>query len=152
MSINANRHLDRCRPYGVPVWSDARAELRGPLAGILVALQRCTTPYLATVPCDLPPFPLDLVARLAGALSASGADLAWAQTGSGDSVQSHPLCCLMHCRLACELQQYLEQGDRQVERWFNRCASEVGTFPDGSAFANANTETELQALESSIRR
>mgnify|MGYP000359275626 CR=1 FL=1 len=38
----------------------------GGIAGWLAGLEQCATRYLATVPCDTPDFPLDLVARLAG--------------------------------------------------------------------------------------
>ncbi|MBX9869175.1 MAG: NTP transferase domain-containing protein, partial [Burkholderiaceae bacterium] len=40
----------------------------GPLAGIEAGLSYCTTPYLATVPCDTPFLPLDLVEKLSAAL------------------------------------------------------------------------------------
>jgi len=78
--INANRNLAAYESMGVPVWPDAQADYPGPLAGMLAGLERCETPYLVTVPCDTPNFPLDLVERLARALDAEGADLAMAAT------------------------------------------------------------------------
>ena len=63
--INANRNLGAYESMGVPVWPDAQSDFPGPLAGVLVGLERCETPYLVTVPCDTPNFPLDLVERLA---------------------------------------------------------------------------------------
>jgi len=78
--INANRNLGAYESMGVPVWPDAQSDFPGPLAGVLVGLERCETPYLVTVPCDTPNFPLDLVERLARALDAEGADLAMAAT------------------------------------------------------------------------
>jgi molybdopterin-guanine dinucleotide biosynthesis protein A len=54
----------RCGPTAWPTTP-------GPLAGFLTGLERCETPYLLTVPCDTPLFPLDLAARLAEALMAA---------------------------------------------------------------------------------
>ena len=68
--INANRNLAAYESFGVPVWPDALPDFAGPLAGFLAGLERCETPYLATLPCDSPLFPVDLVARLAAALEA----------------------------------------------------------------------------------
>ena len=66
--INANRNLGAYEAMGVPVWPDAMPDYPGPLAGLLTGLERCETPYLVSVPCDTPNFPLDLVARLSAAL------------------------------------------------------------------------------------
>jgi molybdenum cofactor guanylyltransferase len=63
LMINANRNLGAYESMGVPVWPDAQSDFPGPLAGVLVGLERCETPYLVTVPCDTPNFPLDLVPR-----------------------------------------------------------------------------------------
>ena len=61
--INANRNLAAYESFGVPVWPDAASlgDFAGPLAGFLVGLERAETPYLVTIPCDCPGFPLDLV-------------------------------------------------------------------------------------------
>jgi len=72
LMINANRHLDAYAAFGVPVWPDTLADYPGPLAG----LAHCPTPDLASVPCDSPLFPTDLVARLAAALAADAAQIA----------------------------------------------------------------------------
>ena len=60
--VNANRNLAAYESFGVPVWPDGLADYAGPLAGFLTGLERCETPYLLTVPCDTPLFPLDLAA------------------------------------------------------------------------------------------
>ena len=74
--VNANRNLGAYESMGVPVWPDTLADYAGPLAGFLTGLERCETPYLVSVPCDSPLFPLDLVERLAAALEAEDADIA----------------------------------------------------------------------------
>src|ERR1700679_2049327 len=66
--VNANRNQETYRALNVPVWSDQVPDFPGPLAGMLAGLAHCDTALMATVPCDTPNFPLDLVARLAGGL------------------------------------------------------------------------------------
>src|SRR5947209_6369262 len=73
--INANRNIAAYESFGVPVWPDGLADYAGPLAGFLVGLERCETPWLVTVPCDTPRFPADLVERLASAADREAADV-----------------------------------------------------------------------------
>ncbi len=106
--LNANRNLGAYEAMGVPVWPDDHADFAGPLAGMLVGLAHCETPWLVTVPCDTPNFPADLVERLAAAAQAEGADIAMAATrepaqgADGDAVargqpavQVQPVFCLL---------------------------------------------------------
>ncbi len=146
--INANRNLAAYESMGVPVWPDAMSDYPGPLAGILVGMEHCETPYLATVPCDSPQFPVDLVSRLAEGLIAHDAEIAMAATRSADgSIQVQPVFCLMQTDLLESLVSYLHRGERKIDRWTaqHRCATIV--FDDASAFVNANTLGELQALQ-----
>ena len=145
--INANRNLGAYESMGVPVWPDAQADYPGPLAGVLVGLERCETPYLVTVPCDTPNFPLDLVERLARALEAEAAGIAMAATREGSQVVPQPVFCLLKAELLESLVKYLHSGQRKIDRWTaqHRVASVV--FDDTSAFDNANTAEELQRLQ-----
>jgi molybdopterin-guanine dinucleotide biosynthesis protein A len=146
--INANRNLAAYESMGVPVWPDAMSDYPGPLAGILAGMEHCETPYLATVPCDSPQFPVDLVSRLAEGLVAQDAEIAMAATREADgSVQVQPVFCLIQTDLLESLVSYLHRGERKIDRWTaqHRCASIV--FDDASAFVNANTLSELQALQ-----
>ena len=93
--INANRNLGAYESMGAPVWPDALADYPGPLAGFLAGLEHCTTPYLATVPCDSPLFPEDLVARLAARLAADDAEVAIAATREDGELRLQPVFCLM---------------------------------------------------------
>src|ERR1700761_8879843 len=78
LMLNANRNLEVYEAMGAPVWPDEPADFAGPLAGMLAGLSHCPTPYLATVPCDSPDFPLDLVARLMQGLTDADVDMATA--------------------------------------------------------------------------
>jgi molybdopterin-guanine dinucleotide biosynthesis protein A len=147
LMISANRHLDTYASFGVPVWPDAMADHPGPLAGFLAGLAHCKTPYLLTVPCDAPNFPLDLATRLAAESTAQGAPMAIAATREAHGVRVQPVFCLMDANLKDSLIEFIASGERRVERWTaaHRCATVV--FDDMAAFANANTAQELHQLQ-----
>jgi molybdopterin-guanine dinucleotide biosynthesis protein A len=149
--LNANRNLGAYESMGVPVWPDSQADFAGPLAGILVGLEHCETPWLVTVPCDTPNFPTDLVERLAAAAQAEDAEIAMAATREPDEqgqtvVQVQPVFCLLKASLLESLQAFLDSGQRKIDRWTaqHRCATVV--FDDSAAFFNANTVEELRRL------
>ena len=145
--INANRNLAAYESMGVPVWPDIVPDYAGPLAGFLTGLERCETAFLATVPCDSPQFPLDLVERLAAALEAEGADIAMAATLEDGVLRTHPVFCLMRTEVTESLVRFTHGGQRKIDRWTaqHRCV-EV-TFDDAAGFANANTVDELRRLQ-----
>src|SRR3954468_21527678 len=94
--VNANRNLAAYEALGVPVWPDALPDFAGPLAGFLTGLEHCETPWLVTVPCDTPLFPLDLVARLAQAAVEADADIAMASAPEQDGqLRAQPVFCLV---------------------------------------------------------
>lgn len=145
--INANRNLGAYESMGAPVWPDALPDYPGPLAGFLAGLEHCDTPYLVTVPCDTPGFPLDLVERLADALEAEHADIAMAATVENGQRQVQPVFCLMKAALMESLVRFTQSGQRKIDRWTaqHRCVEVV--FDDAAAFFNANTLDELQQLQ-----
>ena len=145
--INANRNLAAYESMGVPVWPDALPDHPGPLAGFLSALEHCETPYLVTVPCDTPNFPLDLVQRLADALSQADADIAIAETLEQGVPQLQPVFCLMKASLMESLVQFIHGGQRKIDRWTGQQRSVAVRFDDADAFFNANTLDELQRLQ-----
>ena len=157
--LNANRNLGAYEAMGVPVWPDDHADFAGPLAGMLVGLAHCETPWLVTVPCDTPNFPADLVERLAAAAQAEGADIAMAATrepaqgADGDAVargqpavQVQPVFCLLKASLLESLGDFLARGQRKIDSWTAQHRSATVVFDDSAAFFNANTLEELRRL------
>ena len=146
--------LDALPPLQAGIVTDHAATSLGPLAGFCAALERCTTPWLLTVPCDSPLLPLDLAARLAQAAVQAHTDLAMvlARTPQ-DCVQlrPQPVFCLLHQRLLPSLQHYLHTGGHTIRAWADthRPAWAVFEQPHDHplAFYNANTLQELQQLE-----
>jgi molybdenum cofactor guanylyltransferase len=150
--INANRNLAAYEAMGVPVWPDPLPDYPGPLAGLLAGLEHCETPYLVTVPCDTPDFPVDLVQRLAAALVQSDAEIAMAATREDGSVRTQPVFCLLKAALSESLVAFLHGGQRKIDRWTaqHRCV-EV-PFDDPAAFFNVNTLDELRLIASGAPR
>lgn len=154
--INANRNLAAYEAFGAPVWPDVLADYAGPLAGFLTGLERCETPWLLTVPCDTPLFPLDLAARLAAAAERVQAPIAMAAAPEDDgtgrtTVRPQPVFCLLRVELLESLVAFTQAGGRKIDAWTgqHRCALVPFDQPgdDPQAFFNANTLAELQALE-----
>ena len=145
--INANRNLGAYESMGVPVWPDTLPDYAGPLAGFLTGLERCETPFMVTVPCDSPRFPLDLVERLADGLESQQAEIALAATREGDATRVHPVFCLMTTSLLESLVRFTQGGQRKIDRWTAQHRWVEVVFDDAAAFANANTAGELQRLQ-----
>jgi molybdopterin-guanine dinucleotide biosynthesis protein A len=145
--INANRNLGAYEAMGVPVWPDALPDYPGPLAGLLAGLEHCETPWLVSVPCDTPNFPLDLVARLAQGAAEADAEVAIAATREGGVVQPQPVFCLVKANLLESLVAFLHAGERKIDRWTGSLRQVQVPFDDADAFFNANTLAELQRLQ-----
>ncbi len=160
--LSANRHLAEYRAWGAPVWPDVLAG-RGPLGGLHAGLSRARTPWVAMVPCDAPRFPIDLVARLAAAASATGAPAAVACARG----RMQPVFCLVSHALAPALATLLTakpdpsaragSADAGAGRhapgtgaWLQSVGAVQVDFDrpglDDDAFLNINTLEALQAL------
>ena len=155
--INANRNLEIYQAWGSPVSADVLmdgiTDFAGPLAGFLIGLQHCTTPYLMTVPCDTPRFPSDLVRRLADALSQQDADIAMVSSPDEEGVLRHqPVFCLMKRELVASLKAFTDAGGRKIGAWAAQHKLARVNFnevsDDPKAFYNANTLEDLQQLSS----
>jgi molybdenum cofactor guanylyltransferase len=142
--INANQNLDEYRAFGHAVIPDAIGGFAGPLAGLHRGLTEARHDLVATVPCDSPFLPQDLVARLLGALEAHNAELAVARTGD----QPHPVFCLCRRSVLRGLSAFLEQGGRKIDAWYAALkVVEVAFDDEPDAFSNINTEAELRGAQ-----
>ncbi len=144
--INANRNLAAYEAFGAPVWPDALADYAGPLAGFLCGLEHCEMPWLLSVPCDSPNFPLDLAQRLSQAVSENNADIAIACTDEAGVLQRQPVFCLMKASLLESLVRYTQDGGRKIDAWVRQHPHADVVFDDSAAFFNANTLEDLRGL------
>jgi molybdopterin-guanine dinucleotide biosynthesis protein A len=152
--VNANRNLAAYEAFGVPVWPDTLDGYAGPLAGFMTGLERCETPYLLTVPCDTPLFPLDLAPRLAQAFEDDTTEIAMAAALEEDGqLRPQPVFCLIRVELMESLLAFTQAGGRKIDRWTAQHRTVIVPFDrpgdDPKAFFNTNTLAELHALEKS---
>lgn len=135
----------RAQALSLPVLHDDAELASGPLTGVLAGLrwaQREGFGFLATAPCDAPLLPRDLVSRLREAIGEASA--AYAVTEHGE----HPLCALWRVDLADAIAGCLKTGEHPAVRAMLAASGAVAVrFADADAFANANTQDALTALE-----
>ncbi len=142
--INANQNLDQYQAFGCNVVPDDIGGFAGPLAGLHRGLSAATHDLVATVPCDSPFLPLDLIARLHSALDEQQAELAVARTGD----QAHPVFCLTRKSVLPGLTAFLQSGGRKIDAWYAALrVVEVRFDDDVDGFSNINTVDELRTFD-----
>jgi molybdenum cofactor guanylyltransferase len=146
--ISANRNHARYAAFGYSVVPDLLADYQGPLAGMAAALQAATTPYVVTVPCDSPLMATDVVDRLAQALVREDAEVSVAHDGS----RTHPVFLMVKRALLPSLLEFLDAGERKIDRWFARHRVALADFRDcPESFVNVNDPGEHRSLEAQLR-
>ena len=141
--INANQNHEQFKSFGVRVVSDAIGDFAGPLAGLHAGLFASKRPFLITVPCDSPFFPDDLVERMFEALESTGTQVAIATSGD----QPHPVFALARRSVLEHLSDFLKQGGRKIDAWYDSLRTVQVDFNDDALFGNINTPEELEAFE-----
>lgn len=147
--VNANQNLETYAGFGYRVIPDRIGGFAGPLAGLQRGLAEARHNLVATVPCDSPFLPHDLIARLYSAVAQHGAEVAVAKTGN----QPHPVFCLCRKRVLPGLTAFLAGGGRKIDAWYATLqVAEVPFDDEAAAFSNINTEAELNSFEAGDRR
>lgn len=145
--INANRHAPDYEALGAPVVADPIEGYLGPLAGVLAGLEAATTSLLATLPCDSPFVPPDLVARLRERLAARDAEIAVAHDGE----RRQPVFMLLRTALAADLRAWLGAGGRKIDAWYeDHRVVDVDLADRADTFININTPAERDAAEARL--
>ncbi len=146
--INANRNLAVYKAFGLPVIVDKSTDFAGPLAGILSAMLYTTAEILVVVPCDSPLIKAEHLHKLLKMRAKTNADVAVAFDGE----RLHPVFLAIKTSLRSSLQNYLDNGQRKVEKWLKQHRVVTVDFSDQpQVFRNINTLTELDALEASTQ-
>ncbi|MDH3759808.1 MAG: molybdenum cofactor guanylyltransferase [Gammaproteobacteria bacterium] len=145
--INANRNLDRYRAYGPPVISDRLLDYQGPLAGFASAMDFVDSDFILTLPCDGPLIADDYVARFIDSQKQSGASICVAFDGE----RLQPVHALMRTDLLASLNQFLDSGDRKIDRWYALHDYQRTDFSDcAGMFRNINTPSDRQSLQAEL--
>ena len=146
--VNANQNLEAYARFGYRVIPDEIGGYAGPLAGLQRGLSEASHELVATVPCDSPFLPHDLVERLYLGMQRDGAEIAVAKTGT----QAHPVFCLCRKQLLPGLTSFLGAGGRKIDAWYAALnVTEVPFDDEAAAFSNINTETELKDFDDEVR-
>jgi molybdenum cofactor guanylyltransferase len=136
--VNCNQNLDAYARFGRRLVPDEVGGFAGPLAGLQAGLKAAAHPLVATVPCDSPFLPLDLISRLSESLKSH--DLAVARTGD----QAHPVFSLVRQDVLPNLEAFLRSGGRKIDAWYASLRTiEVSFDDEPDAFRNINTLEEL---------
>ena len=134
---------------GLAVLHDAVGDAAGPLAGVRAGLAwaaRQNLPALAVSPCDAPLLPADLYARL---IAAAGVGAAMAETADGPQ----PMCALWPVSALTQLEAALTGGAHPaIWRTLDGIGARRVRFEDAAAFANVNTQAELERIAQGFAR
>jgi len=149
--VNANRNDQAYAKYGVRVVADSIEGYQGPLAGIEAGMSAATTPWIYTCPCDSPLQSNALLPHMWERVQARLADNdACIFIGvASDGERTQPVFSLLHNSLLLSLREYLQSGERKIDRWFAKhemITIDCREYAD--SFFNVNTKDEkLQAEE-----
>ena len=138
--INANGVHDDYLCFGYPVISDQTQNWAGPLAGLQSALRLASHAWVASVPCDTPFLPDDLIARLYKAVSTISTVEASVAVVAG---KRQPTIALYHKNVLPKLDAYLNSGGRKVNSWLETLHLSEAVLADPIAFTNINTLDDL---------
>lgn len=140
--INANRNQSLYAAFG-KVIQDELEDYQGPLAGMLAAMNHTKKKWIVTVPCDGINIPDYMVTQLCESASQNNSLIATAH--DGDRLQ--PVHALINCSLKDSLNDYLINGNRKIDHWYEQHQFATADFRETTElFRNVNTPTEKEDL------
>ena len=144
--INANRNHELYRSFGYPVINDQLEDYQGPLAGFASAMTAVTTDFIVTLPCDSPLLVADYVSRFITSYEHKNSPVHVAF--DGDRLQ--PVHALLRVDLLPGLIEFLDTGDRKIDRWYAMHDYVQTDFSDcADMFRSINTPSDQQSLQAS---
>ena len=145
--INANRNQEQYQQFGLPVIADQTDSFDGPLAGVLTAMINTDADILVVMPCDSPLIKTEHLQKLLLTRAEHDADVAVAFDGD----RLHPVFLAIKTSLRTNLQDYLDSGQRKMDRWLEQQKMVKADFSnEPEIFTNINTMTELSDLEAKV--
>jgi len=143
--INANRNQSEYAKLGYEIISDDLSDFQGPLAGFAIAMQACKTDFILTMPCDGPSLSGDYVTRLIKSASDKQTIVV-----AHDGERLQPVHALIPVSLIDSLLDFLQSGDRKIDRWYAQHNMAKADFSDKpEMFFNVNTEEQRQQTANS---
>ena len=142
--INANRNHEKYRSYKFDVISDELKDYCGPLAGMACVLNEINTPYLVTAPCDTPFITDNLVKNLSSSIVHENTEISVAHNGE----RLQPVFCMIKKTLITSINEYLQNGGRKIDQWFEQHSLSIVDFSSHSeCFENFNSKDEILISE-----
>ncbi|MCZ6487978.1 MAG: molybdenum cofactor guanylyltransferase [Gammaproteobacteria bacterium] len=142
--INANRNQVTYRSYGYPVIGDDLEDYQGPLAGFASAMATVKTRYILTLPCDSPRIADSFVERFVETQDREKSPVCVAHDGE----RLQPVYALIETRLLDDLKQFLDSGERKIDRWYAlHNYARVDFSDDAAMFQNINTPEDQQRMQ-----
>lgn len=114
----------------------------GPLAGLQAGLRQASFDLVATVPCDTPFLPVDMIGKMTARLREGGLEAVVAAVDG----RRQPAIAIYRKSVLPKLDACLAEGERRVGGWLDKLRVGEAVFEDASAFVNINTQEELEAL------
>jgi len=143
--INANRNHAQYQQFGYPVINDQLEDYQGPLAGFASAMAAVDSIFILTLPCDGPLLADDYVARFITSYNEN--DAAVQVAFDGERLQ--PVHALIKVDLLPSLKNFLDSGDRKIDRWYAQHDYARVDFSDcTNMFRNINTPADRESLQS----
>lgn len=141
--------IDDCwNAFGLQQVADPQPGSRGPLGGVLAALETASRPasaWLLLVPCDAPFLPVDLAERLAAAALEARVEAAVA------SYRQHwqPTFSLWHSSLLPDLRAVVQQGRSGLKEYLESRRVATLEWPEAEPepFFNINDAADLAAAK-----
>lgn len=144
--VSANENHAFFESFGCLVVADETSERKGPLAGVLAALDTIagrfsSDRFVVTAPIDAPFVPLDLVARLQDEAVRDHSLIACARSGG----RVHPTSALWSVDLRHDLRTALDDNIRKMQVFFARHPLVYAEWPvvPFDPFFNVNTPDDL---------
>jgi len=139
--------LPEYRKLKCNVIKDVLNDYQGPLAGIYSGLLQIKTDYIITLPCDGPLISDEYFTRMLESTLTDKIKCAYCN----DRLQ--PVYALIPKKLAASLKEFLDSGERKIDKWYKQCGLEVVDFSDKpEIFINVNSEEELLQYANEIRK
>jgi len=136
--ISANENQSAYAYLGCPVIAYRLPGYAGPLGGLQAAMLQASYEWVASVPCDTPFLPDNLIAKLWAAIADAEAAVAVVEG------KRQPAIALYRKNLLPKLDTYLGRGERRVGVWLDTLQASEVAFDDAHAFININTQDELE--------
>lgn len=140
--ISCNRNITDYMPLADAIVCDRIAGSLGPLAGVHAAMEVVESSALLVLPCDTPLMTKSLLQRLVSAAADDPHSIVYFVDEGG----AHPLHAVIPLALKQDLEDFLLDGGRGVQKWYARhpCVQVKLDEQERGMLANMNTLLDLE--------